>query len=66
MQLALSPEEAQRALAIGARMIAHGFSDRDLDGMVVWEYSRRAEVEQAVASRTATVSQVREFFARRP
>jgi hypothetical protein len=36
MQAGLAtPEDAERALMIGARMLAHGFTDREIDKMVM-------------------------------
>ena len=42
-QAGLTPEEAERALMIGARFVAHGFTQGDIDSMVQWKYRGWAE-----------------------
>lgn len=41
MQAGLLPDEAENALMIGARMIAHGFSGYDIDEMIQRHYANQ-------------------------
>lgn len=41
MQAGLAPDESERALMIGARMLAHGFDQAELDAMVRHAYVMR-------------------------
>ena len=36
-------DEAERALTIGARMLAHGFTDREIDEMIVGFYAKKVQ-----------------------
>lgn len=41
MKAGLRPDNAQEALMIGARMIAHGFSSYDIDEMIQCHYANQ-------------------------
>lgn len=57
--------EAERALMIGVRMLAHGFSDSELDELIVTQYRIWAEEDEAMNEGTANVSQARRWCGRR-
>jgi hypothetical protein len=65
MQVGLSPNEAVLALTVGARMLAHGFDQEELDDMVQHAYAVRAEDERAIEEHRATVTQIRRHWKRR-
>lgn len=64
MQLGLDPEQAQKALGIGARMLSHGFTTSELDDMVRVQYKRWADDERAVMDGVATVRQASRYWDR--
>lgn len=41
-RLGMTEEEAERAMGIGARMMVHGFTGKDLDRMILWIYEQWA------------------------
>ncbi|QDK01329.1 hypothetical protein SEA_WATERT_59 [Microbacterium phage WaterT] len=41
MQAGLFPDEAERAVMLGARLIAHGFSGYDIDKMIEHYYANQ-------------------------
>lgn len=42
-QAGLTPNEAARAIQIGARILAHGITTSELDKMIQWLAERRAD-----------------------
>jgi hypothetical protein len=53
MKVGLTPQEADTALEVGARFMAHGFTRGEIDAMILDHYYRRANEVQPV-SKTAT------------
>lgn len=64
MQLGLSPEDAQNAVYIGARMLVHGFTTGELDEMIQSQYQRWAEDERAVMDGVATARRASRYWER--
>lgn len=65
VQVGLTPEEAVKALTIGARFVVLGFNSSEINDMIQWQYEQWAEDERAVQEKTATVSQMRRWFRRK-
>ncbi|WP_288120869.1 hypothetical protein [Microbacterium sp. 69-7] len=63
-QLGLRPDDAVRALGIGARMLAHGFIPEEIDYMVRTAYEERAFDERCIKGGHATPEQLRRARAR--
>jgi uncharacterized protein YoaH (UPF0181 family) len=42
MQAGLTPQEAQTAVEVGARFLAHGFTGGEIDAMILDHYRREA------------------------
>jgi hypothetical protein len=43
MQAGLYPDDAETALMLGARFLAHGFTGNEIDRMIVNHYQRAAD-----------------------
>lgn len=65
MQAGLNFVEADEALMLGARFLAHGFSPSEIDEMIVTQYRIWAEEDEAMRSKEATPSQARRWWERR-
>lgn len=57
-------DEAIEALQLGARLKAHGFTNKDLDGMIEYQYTVRALEEVFVGTGYATPSETRRVIER--
>lgn len=64
MQVGLMPDDARRAVEIGARLLAHGFAPSEVEAMIHWQYGQRAADERAMMGGTATLSQAARHMAR--
>lgn len=63
-QVGLTPEDADKAITLGARFLAHGFRGEEIDNMICWQYQQWARDERAVMTNAATVSQARRWWER--
>lgn len=65
MQAGLSFVDAEEALMLGARFVAHGFSSSEIDELIVTQYRIWAEEDEAMRLKTALPSQARRWWDRR-
>jgi hypothetical protein len=63
-QVGLTPEDAEKALIQGAKFLAHGFSDHEINELIQTQYRIWAEEDEAMRSKTATISQARRWWER--
>lgn len=61
MQLGLTNSDAENALAIGARMLAHGFNDWEIGHMIHTQYRFRADLERGYDQGVITPSDFRKL-----
>jgi hypothetical protein len=69
MKAGLEPDNALDALTVGARILAHGFTDHEVDGMIQRQYLQRLEDSEAVRAGRASLAQtmrVIERFSKTP
>lgn len=58
-------EDATKAVQTGARFLAHGFTDAEIEGMIRYQYKEWAEADVAVNTGDATPKQYRSWLSRR-
>ncbi len=64
-QVGLTPDNAEDALVLGARLLAHGFLPDEIQSMIQWQYKRWIDDEDAVMSGAPTLDQFARWTKRR-